>query len=37
VENKLGFGQRYTRSAGVEHYIVNSNDREIEFIEIELK
>ncbi|MGD2140619.1 MAG: cupin domain-containing protein [Burkholderiales bacterium] len=37
VENKLAFGQTYTRPAGVEHNIVNPNDSEFVFIEIELK
>jgi quercetin dioxygenase-like cupin family protein len=34
---QLGFGQPYARSAGVEHNVVNANDFELVFIEIELK
>jgi len=37
VENKLEFGQTYTRPAGVEHNIVNPNASEFVFVEIELK
>jgi quercetin dioxygenase-like cupin family protein len=37
VENKLAFGQTYTRPAGVEHNIVNPNASEFVFVEIELK
>ena len=37
VENKLACGQTYTRPAGVEHNIVNPNDSEFVFVEIELK
>ena len=37
VETELRFGQTYARPEGVEHNIVNANDREFAFIEIELK
>jgi quercetin dioxygenase-like cupin family protein len=37
VETELRFGQAYARPVGVEHNIVNSNDHEFVFIEIELK
>ena len=37
VENKLAFGQTYTRPAGVEHNIVNPNTSDFVFVEIELK
>ncbi len=34
---ELGIGQSYTRPAGVEHDVVNANDYEFAFVEIELK
>jgi len=37
VETELRFGQTYARQAGVEHNIVNPNEHEFAFIEIELK
>ena len=37
VETELRFGQAYARPAGVEHNIVNPNEHEFAFIEIELK
>jgi beta-alanine degradation protein BauB len=37
VETELRFGQTYARPAGVEHNIVNSNEHEFVFVEIELK
>ena len=37
VATELKFGQTYARPAGVEHNIVNGNDGEFAFIEIELK
>ena len=37
VETELRFGQAYTRPEGVEHNIVNANEHEFVFIEIELK
>jgi beta-alanine degradation protein BauB len=37
VETDLSFGQAYARPAGVEHNIVNPNDHEFAFVEIELK
>jgi beta-alanine degradation protein BauB len=37
VETELRFGQTYARPAGVEHNIVNANDHEFAFIEVELK
>jgi quercetin dioxygenase-like cupin family protein len=37
IETELQFGQTYTRPAGVEHNIVNPEDREFAFIEVELK
>ena len=37
VENELAVGQTYTRPAGVEHNIVNPNDGEFVFVEVELK
>ena len=37
VETELRFGQTYARPAGVEHNIVNPNEHESAFIEIELK
>ena len=36
-ESNLKVGQSYTRSAGVEHNVINANDHEFVFIEIELK
>ena len=33
----LRFGQAYTRPEGVEHNIVNANQHEFVFVEIELK
>ena len=37
VETELAFGQSYARPAGVEHNIVNPNDSDFAFVEIELK
>jgi len=37
VETDLSFGQAYARPVGVEHNIVNPNDHEFAFVEIELK
>ncbi len=37
TEAELRCGVSYTRSAGVEHNVVNSNSFEFAFIEIELK
>ena len=37
VETDLRFGQTYARPAGVEHNIVNANEHEFRFIELELK
>lgn len=37
VETELRFGQSYARPVGVEHNIVNTNEHEFVFIEIELK
>ena len=37
VETDLRFGQTYARPAGVEHNIVNANEHEFWFIELELK
>ena len=37
VPNVLKFGQVYARPEGVEHNIVNANEHEFAFIEIELK
>jgi beta-alanine degradation protein BauB len=37
VETPLRFGQTYSRPAGVEHNIVNANEHEFVFVEIELK
>jgi quercetin dioxygenase-like cupin family protein len=34
---ELGAGQSYYRSVGVEHNVVNANDYEFSFVEIELK
>jgi len=34
---ELEAGQSYYRSAGVEHDVVNANDYEFSFVEIELK
>ena len=34
---ELAVGQSYTRQAGVEHDVVNANDHDFAFIEIELK
>ena len=36
-ESNLKIGQSYTRPAGVEHNVVNANDHEFVFVEIELK
>ena len=37
VENKLTVGASYVRPEGVEHNIINNNDRPYSFIEVELK
>ena len=37
VETELAFGQAYARPEGVEHNIVNTNEHEFVFVEIELK
>ena len=37
VETALRFGQTYSRPAGAEHNIVNANQHEFVFVEIELK
>ena len=37
METELRFGQTYARPAGVEHNIVNANEHEFAFIEIEIK
>jgi quercetin dioxygenase-like cupin family protein len=37
VVTELAFGQTYARSAGVEHNVVNANEHEFVFVEIELK
>lgn len=37
VTSELVTGQSYNRSAGVEHNVVNPNDFEFVFVEIELK
>ena len=37
VATELQFGQTYARPAGVEHNIVNANEHEFRFIELELK
>jgi molybdate transport system substrate-binding protein len=37
VETELQLGQSYARPAGVEHNIVNANEHEFAFVEIELK
>jgi quercetin dioxygenase-like cupin family protein len=37
VETELRLGQAYARPEGVEHNIVNANEQEFAFIEIELK
>ena len=37
VETELAFGQAYARPEGVEHNIVNPNQHEFVFVEIELK
>ena len=37
VETELRFGQSYARPVGVEHNIVNTNEHEFVFVEIELK
>lgn len=34
---KLGCGQPYFRNSGVEHNVVNANDYEFVFIEVEIK
>ncbi len=34
---ELGAGQSYFRSTGVEHNVVNANDYEFSFVEVELK
>lgn len=36
-ESPLKIGQSYTRPAGVEHNVINANEHEFVFIEIELK
>jgi mannose-6-phosphate isomerase-like protein (cupin superfamily) len=37
VETELRLGQAYARPEGVEHNIVNANQQEFAFVEIELK
>ena len=37
VETELKFGQAYARPEGVEHNIVNPNEHEFVFVEVELK
>ena len=37
VEAQLRAGQPYFRNAGVEHNVINANDFEFVFIEVELK
>ena len=37
VETELRFGQTYARPVGVEHNIVNVNEHEFVFVEVELK
>jgi len=37
VQTELQFGQTYARPAGVEHNIVNANEHEFRFIDLELK
>lgn len=37
VAAEMVVGQPYTRPAGVEHDVINDDDREIVFVEIELK
>lgn len=37
VRSPLAAGVSYTRPAGVEHNVVNANDFEFSFVEIELK
>ncbi len=37
AEAKLVTGQAYARQAGVEHDVINNNDFEFVFVEIELK
>jgi quercetin dioxygenase-like cupin family protein len=37
VHSPLTAGHSYTRTAGVEHNVINDNDHEFVFIEIELK
>jgi beta-alanine degradation protein BauB len=37
MTGELVAGQSYTRAAGVEHEVVNENDFEVVFVEIELK
>lgn len=35
--SEIRLGQSYARPAGVEHDVVNASDREVAFVEIELK
>jgi quercetin dioxygenase-like cupin family protein len=37
IFSKLTTGQSYTRTVGVEHNVINPNDTEFVFVEIELK
>jgi len=37
IENALRAGQAYARPVGVEHNIVNANEHEFVFIEVEIK
>ena len=37
IHSELVAGQAYARNAGVEHDVVNTNDGEFVFIEVELK
>jgi len=37
VRSALTAGQSYTRLTGVEHNVVNANDHDFVFVEIELK
>ena len=37
IEAELRLGQSYSRPVGVEHNVINASDRELVFVEVEIK
>ena len=37
IEAELRLGQSYARPVGVEHNVINASDRELVFVEVEIK